>query len=754
MKKTLILSAALMSMGFTSRADMQSSASETRGYIPPMLTTHWGEEAPYNSLCPAVDGKNCQAGSLTVATAQVMKYFGYPAQGAGSIIYTPNNNELAPEDSFSGPLSLDFSSVTFDWDSMTDNYNTSSTDMSITAVATLMQAVGYAIQVDYGVTQTTFNQMFSHFLPGMTQNLGYSEEAMLLERKYFSTEQWEQMIYDQLKEVGPVVYIGTDYVLGQKACVIDGYYNGQFHVNWGMGGEYDGYFSLHELIPAGADTGSSSGGHYCGNQMAVFNLVPAGRPTIDIAYPQFVMSTDLKAEIQTNNDTNELFVSSGNSICTNYSNKPRRLSVRLKFLRDDDKSDVEYYSSSAILMSDPCNPYSGLPSATFNFPSDIPKEAYGRFRVYVTAKDMDDPDSEIVEVAAPVGYNNYYYVDYHGDNINFTVAPTNSRCFLMNLSFESDLYQFTNFRYSFDTVNYSKETSQLCVVPVFFYYGYSGEEVCAIGDTKFLLSEPNTIQRHSMLSSMHKVDGADFPADKSIYFALYDLIEDTYTLMKEITILPRPADPSLNLKEFMFISGDTEQADAADIYFYVDVECNAGYYPHPLYVRIFPENAMQGAPSREAAAYDNALCQFNSTAMMLSEGNRDYAYIGGKFRQAETGASYLAIPYMKEETGLTPLTDTPIRFTITHVLSGVENVADDNTAPVVSLDRATGIASVEAQSAISSIEVYSLDGRLVATGNGFQGNNATVSLADSPAGIVIMRITLANSTVHTHKILR
>ena len=67
---------------------------------------------------------------------------------------------------------------------------------------------------------------------------------------YHSTSEWEQMIYDNLKTVGPILYGGGSMLGGGHSFVLDGYDgNGMFHFNWGWSGMSDGYFSLDALNP-------------------------------------------------------------------------------------------------------------------------------------------------------------------------------------------------------------------------------------------------------------------------------------------------------------------------------------------------------------------------------------------------------------------------------------------------------------------------------------------------------------------------
>ena len=57
-----------------------------------LLTTQWGQEAPFNNLCPiATDGSGrCLTGCAATATAQVFYYHKGPKNGMGSqTIYYP-----------------------------------------------------------------------------------------------------------------------------------------------------------------------------------------------------------------------------------------------------------------------------------------------------------------------------------------------------------------------------------------------------------------------------------------------------------------------------------------------------------------------------------------------------------------------------------------------------------------------------------------------------------------------------------------
>ena len=68
-----------------------SSALESKEPIEPLLKTSWGQDTPYNNLCPT-ERENKKAiyptGCVATAMAQVMYYHQYPEKGTGNITYS------------------------------------------------------------------------------------------------------------------------------------------------------------------------------------------------------------------------------------------------------------------------------------------------------------------------------------------------------------------------------------------------------------------------------------------------------------------------------------------------------------------------------------------------------------------------------------------------------------------------------------------------------------------------------------------
>lgn len=237
--------------------------------IPPMLTTTWGQNAPYNSMCPTNSaGQYCYAGCVATAMAQTMKYFGYPQKGTGSASYTWNNGVRNMQ------LEMDFSTTTFSWANMPDNCTNVSPMAQRNAVATLFKAVGYAVEMNYSADAKGSTATSPKIAEALVNKFGYDKGIALDYRDYYSAEEWDNLIYNNLATVGPVIYNGRDSG-GGHSFVCDGYRSGgYYHINWGWEGVSDGYFLLQALEPDKVGIGGGTGA-YNYDQNVVLGIRPA-----------------------------------------------------------------------------------------------------------------------------------------------------------------------------------------------------------------------------------------------------------------------------------------------------------------------------------------------------------------------------------------------------------------------------------------------------------------------------------------------
>lgn len=244
--------------------------------VSPMLTTTWNQDPYYNNLCPDSAGIHAVTGCTATATAQVMKFWNWPVTGTGSHTYTDDNF---------GTLSANFGATTYQWSSMPNALNSSSTTAQINAVATLMFHVGVAVEMDYGIGSSgAYTNSYGYSDLACSENalkdyFGYKSTTIHSVYKDNTTDAvWVSILTAEMDAGRPVIESGHGG--GGHAFVCDGYdNNGLFHINWGWGSAYDGYFAHNALNPDGGGTGSGSMGTYNQDQSLVVGIEPAGLHT-------------------------------------------------------------------------------------------------------------------------------------------------------------------------------------------------------------------------------------------------------------------------------------------------------------------------------------------------------------------------------------------------------------------------------------------------------------------------------------------
>ncbi|MCD4697528.1 MAG: thiol protease/hemagglutinin PrtT [Bacteroidales bacterium] len=204
-------------------------------FVSPMLQTSWNQGCYYNSALPVDSSGSCNhpyTGCVATALGQVLKYYNYPKTGTGS------NGIATPY----GWLEVQFDETNYDWVSMENNLTTENP-----AVAELL------LHCVVGVN--------SQFLPGGTgaydsdardaliNYFGYEENAQFLWRDSYSGD-WPQLLRDELQQGRPVIYGGVEQESGYgHTFICDGYQDSvYFHINWGWGGLFNGYFYIDTLI--------------------------------------------------------------------------------------------------------------------------------------------------------------------------------------------------------------------------------------------------------------------------------------------------------------------------------------------------------------------------------------------------------------------------------------------------------------------------------------------------------------------------
>ena len=201
-------------------------------------TARWSQIAPYNDLCPLDGDAHSLTGCTQTAMAVIMYHYRWPERAKGvTSAYTTRNGLYVP--------SRDLNHA-YDWDSMLETYTEGKyNDKQAEAVAVLMADLGHAFKAEYTAVDTGA-------LPDMTalyEKFGYSPASNMVMRNNYPSESWSAMLRREIEASRPIFYAGYTAAGSGHAFVLDGVDdNDYFHVNWGWGGYYDGFFLLDSLM--------------------------------------------------------------------------------------------------------------------------------------------------------------------------------------------------------------------------------------------------------------------------------------------------------------------------------------------------------------------------------------------------------------------------------------------------------------------------------------------------------------------------
>ncbi|MBM2816152.1 MAG: Peptidase family protein [Ignavibacteria bacterium] len=237
--------------------------------VNPLIKTKWNQSPYYNALCPFDNDSNERTvtGCTATAMAQIMKYWNYPINGSGFHSYKHSKY---------GTLSANFGSTTYQWSAMPNNVSSQND-----AVATLMYHCGVSVDMDYGIASTGGSGAYvissqKHEKDcaeyALKTYFGYESTLHGLERAKFQDNEWINLLKIELNSGRPLQYAG--FGKGGHTFVCDGFDdNNFFHMNWGWGGMFDGYFNINSLNPGSGGTGSGAG-TYNSYQQALIGIQP------------------------------------------------------------------------------------------------------------------------------------------------------------------------------------------------------------------------------------------------------------------------------------------------------------------------------------------------------------------------------------------------------------------------------------------------------------------------------------------------
>jgi hypothetical protein len=249
--------------------------------VAPLLTTlAWDQTPYYDALCPGAGAQKSVTGCVATAMAQVMKFWNWPAVGAGTNAYTPDIVAAY------GVQTVNFGATAYQWSSMPVALTGTTTAAQNSAVATLMYHCGVAVDMNYNTAANNGSGAYVEQLQSTRPNCAefalksyfkYSPAMHGDSRaQYASTAAWVAALKADIDGGRPVLYTGSGSD-GGHCWVADGYKvmgtSTTFHFNWGWSGQSNAYFTVDNLAPPALGTGGGNG-NFNSNQGAIFGIKP------------------------------------------------------------------------------------------------------------------------------------------------------------------------------------------------------------------------------------------------------------------------------------------------------------------------------------------------------------------------------------------------------------------------------------------------------------------------------------------------
>ncbi|MCL1938238.1 MAG: thiol protease/hemagglutinin PrtT [Candidatus Azobacteroides sp.] len=345
-------------------------------FISPLLgELSWGQDEPYNDLCP-MDGKSrSKTGCVATAMAQIMWYHHWPARGQGE------HNYISRTRGFN--LSSDFSQSQYNWNLMYDPKTAKTTETAKRAVAQLMYDCGVSLDMDY---TSSLSSTYSESVPyALNKYFNYDKNMQVYYRRYFSCDEWENLLKKELNNRLPVYFSGENSITGH-AYVCDGYDSENlFHLNWGWEGNNNGYFAICAYNSKIEEAGYSFV-DYTNSQMIVTGIQPPtanSKASYNIYLEQRDFTT-LSSTIQ----RNDYFIINASSL-SNQGINPFDGQVGIGLYQNNDL--IEVFS----IKSMQCESFEQkhVPWSSLQIPNDIEPGVYEFCPVY---KGFDENDWSII----------------------------------------------------------------------------------------------------------------------------------------------------------------------------------------------------------------------------------------------------------------------------------------------------------------------------------------------------------------------
>ncbi len=228
------------------------TSSKTYTPIEPLLKKiEWGQNEPYNNMCPIMSGESQRSvtGCVATAMAQIMGYYQWPKHSKGKHSLPYNRSKYIDYDK----------DGEYDWDHILlgNYYRSQTTAQQDAAVAKLMWHTGVACDMQYSAKGSGAN--VEEMALRAIQHFDYDSTMQEYYLDYLGAEAMTDLLNEQLTLKQPCLITGFTTKWEGHAFVCDGIdKNGKVHINWGWDGSGNGNFLVTLLDPNNQGTGGSA----------------------------------------------------------------------------------------------------------------------------------------------------------------------------------------------------------------------------------------------------------------------------------------------------------------------------------------------------------------------------------------------------------------------------------------------------------------------------------------------------------------
>lgn len=721
------------------KAPEVSAERDNRPVIAQMMSTKWNQDAPYFNDTPTINGTHTPTGCVATAMAQVMKYWNYPQAATGRVSITlPTGAQ--------GSATLNLARVKLDWDNMLDVYESGKyNDAQATAVADLMKACGYASNMTYKMGGSGTLARFG--AQALVDNFFYNKNLQYCERDFYTTVEWEAMLYNELAAGRPVLYGGSSSSVGHE-FVCDGYAgDGYFHFNWGWGGMSDGYFLLGALSPGSVGIGGGTGSDGFNTKQ---DMIIGVQPETTAPYtPRLTQYGNLTATVSGSSIT--MMAGNGNDgywVNSDFRTINVKFGVVIMPVAGSTGRPISISMKATEFAPPVMTPVNGGYSASYSgFPGKLTIDVGGKledgtYRAVISTQDASIDGAEWAPVLVQPGKRNYCYITVAGDkySVSYEIpTPLN----ITEGSLLTDCYFGGAVKMKLVVNNPTSTDISGMIIP---RLAMKGEYIMEAEGRNVTIGAGETVTEE-FITTFRLIPGKSAPT-RSTSYDLYFVDAESgnpYSFTSSVRMNVN-TNYSVAVDNFTIDGYSTVEEGGKTVYkvsnkasvpMTLNMTSTGIFFGYGLCVQV-TEDA-EDSPVLGTLPL--------SPTLILKRSEKGTASGVLNFMQGEPGRTYVAKLYAMLPSGLQLVENAPeLRFTIDS--SGVDEMKADNSLSLV-YDSASRTVYAYGSSHIVSIDVFDVNGRKVAN----VADSASLALENLAGGVVVVVARDADGTVKTKKIM-